>query len=356
MENSQIIALLAIAISLFGIGLAFVGLNGVQSDIRNLNNNLIGQSQTIKSLSSQLNDSNQLINQQTATINDLKTKQNTSQTQINSLQANLTSLENQINSLEERLNPLIPNPNPILFNPCAKPVNPGMEYGIQNATDQNVPTNGLVAEWNFEGNALDTSGHANNGMLCGGVTFVDGKIGKAVKFNGTNGVVSVSNNPSLNFGSTGSFSISLWMKSTQINSVDSPFGIVVDKRRNNDGIYQGYSIEDDSGLLVGRIRDGSANDAPVFSTTNVNDGVFHHIVYVVDRSTQTAKLYVDSSLQNTTRTASVGNIDSSVNLLFGGQAAPNTPTTFFAGILDQIRIYSRALSTSEIQTLFTSGS
>ncbi len=131
--------------------------------------------------------------------------------------------------------------------------------------------------------------------------------------------------------------------------------MLVEKGTKNDGQYKGFSMKDNFSKLIGRIRDGSSHDVPVISTTNVNDGNFHHIVYVVDRSAQTSNLYIDNILQATTSISSVGSIDSSVNLLFGGQASPNTQIDFYSGILDQIRMYNRALSTADIQSLFNEG-
>lgn len=215
------------------------------------------------------------------------------------------------------------------------------------STLHSIPKDGLVAEWKFDHNVKDTSGTGNNGVLSGGTAFVHGKVGQALSFDGSSGVVSVPNSPSLNFGSTGSFSISLWMKSGQ-----SGFGLLVDHRPNNDGVYKGYSIEDNSGLLIGRIRDGSVHDVPVFSTTNVNDNQFHHVVFVVDRSVQTEYLYIDNNLQGTADTSTVGDIDATTNFLMGGQQLPNTPVDFYSGILDQVRVYDRSLSPSEISVLF----
>ena len=215
------------------------------------------------------------------------------------------------------------------------------------ATSTAVATSGsgLVAEWKFEGNTFDTSGTGNNGD---GTTYVPGKIGQAISFNGINNVVVVPNSPTLNFGSTGSFTISTWMKSTQ-----SGFGVIVDDRRNNDGVYAGYSIEDSSGTLIARIRDNSGHDVPVVATSNVNNGVFHHIVFTVDRSTQTEKLYLDNTLQATASISNVGDTNSPYFLTFGGDTPPNTLVNFYSGIIDQVRIYGRSLSTSEIQNLFT---
>lgn len=215
-----------------------------------------------------------------------------------------------------------------------------------------------VGRWTFNnGNpaiASDNSGAGNDGTINGATVLSSQDCEKShcLNFDGLDDFVSVPNSPTLNFGSTESFSISLWMKSSQSGGDK----LIVDKRRNNDGIYQGYSIEDNSGLLIGIVRDSAANDVPVFSTTNVNDGNFHHIVYVIDRSTQTAKLYVDNFPQATASISSVGSIDSSVNLLLGGQQVPNTPVDFYSGTLDQVTIYNQALSPSEIRTLFVSGS
>ena len=189
----------------------------------------------------------------------------------------------------------------------------------------------------------------------GGVSFVPGKVGQALSFDGSSGTVLVPNSPSLNFGSTGSFSISLWMKSTQSGTGNPGSGWLVDHRRNNDGTYQGYSIDDTSGIIDARIRDGSANDVVVSSTTNVNDGNFHYVVFVVDRSSQTEQLYIDNSLQASAGIATVGSLDTSFDLDLGGTASPNTLVNFFAGTMDQVRIYNGALSTSDIQSLFNEG-
>ena len=224
--------------------------------------------------------------------------------------------------------------------------------GIPTSSNSCMPAAGLVGEWKFENNVLDTSGSGNNGVLSGGANYVSGKIGQALQFDGSTGAVLIPNSPSLNYGSTGSFSISTWIKSTQSGGGGAGFGLIIDHRRNNDGTYAGYSIEDSNGTIYGRIRDSSAHDVATTSTSNVNDGIFHNIVFVVDRATQTEKLYIDDNLQSSQSIASVGDIDTAFDLYMGGTASPNTPVDFFNGIIDQTRIYSKALSDSEIQTLF----
>lgn len=298
MDNPQIIALVAIAISVISIGLVVADVFNLQTVLMNLNTNLIEQSQTIKSLNQQQNASQQIIEEQ--------------QSDIMKMQNNISNLTNKVNSLEDRVTSL----------------------------ERRLPQNCL------------TSGSCPPPPIQEPSAFVQGKIDQALSFDGVGDVVTIPNSPTLNFGSTGSFSISLWMKSTQSGTGNAGFGWLVDHRRNNDGVYQGYTIGDRAGIIDARIRDGSAHDVVVSSTTNVNDGNFHHVVFVVDRSSQTESLYIDNVLQNSTSISTVGSIDTAFDLHFGGTASPDTPINFFNGIMDQVRIYDRMLSLSEIHSLF----
>ncbi len=222
------------------------------------------------------------------------------------------------------------------------------------AIDMNQESSALssvVAKWTFNnGNSAivkDQSGNGNDGIIIGS-TVLSGKnckTGHCLSFDGVDDLVSVKDSTTLNFGSTGSFSISLWMKSSNGE------GWIVDHRRNNDGIYAGYTIQDASGIIAARIRDSSGNDVPVISTTNIHDGKFHQIIFVVDRSTQTEKLYIDKNLEASANISTVGNIDTAFDLHLGGTAEPNTPVDFYTGILDQVTIYDQALSQSMIRTL-----
>ena len=179
------------------------------------------------------------------------------------------------------------------------------------------------------------------------MTFVQGKIGQALSFDGT-AIDRILNSSTLNFG-VGSFSISTWVKTNQ-----TIIGWIVEHRPNNDGVYAGYSLEGSAqGVLLGRIRDSSAHDVTV-STGPINDNQFHHVLYVVDRSIQTSKMYVDGNLVSSADISSVGNIDqNSIGVDIGYTSSPNTPNGPFVGQVDQTRIYNSALSSSDVQSLFT---
>lgn len=214
-----------------------------------------------------------------------------------------------------------------------------------------IPTAGLVVEWLFENNAIDTSGNANNGETNGNISYQPGKIGYGINLDGT-GIDRVPYSSNLNFPTT-SFSISLWIKTTSPS-----LGWIVEHRRNNDGCYSGYSIEDaGNGKLVGRLRicapatDTAANFDIV--TNQINDGIWHNVVFVVDRANNMSKIYQDDVLVNSLAVSSLGNISqTSIGVDLGNTDSPNTPDTAHNMTLDQVRIYDRVLSPSDITALY----
>ncbi|MDR3781809.1 MAG: hypothetical protein P4K92_00655 [Candidatus Nitrosotalea sp.] len=108
MNTSEIIAIIAVAVSLVSIGLLFADNLNFHSEIISLNNNITGQSQTIKDLDNKLD-----LNKQTMT--QLQANNTTSSEQIISLNSRVTSLEQQVNSIESNqqqlVHPDIPCPN-----------------------------------------------------------------------------------------------------------------------------------------------------------------------------------------------------------------------------------------------------
>ena len=222
------------------------------------------------------------------------------------------------------------------------------------------PMSVLLSHWGFDEGADvtadDKTGNGNQGTLMGNPIWLSSTQcatgGSCLEFDGVDDVVVVKSSPTLNLKGSASFSISLWLKSTQSGAGDRGFGWLVDHRRNNDGMYAGHSIGDASGVIAARISDAGGNDVQISSTRNVNDGKWHHIVYVVDRYTQQIRLYIDNTLESSDQISSVGTIETPVDLNLGGTAVPNTEMNFYDGALDQVRIYSGALTSAEILHLY----
>lgn len=110
MENLQVIALVAIGISIVSISLTVANNSSFQSTLLDLNTRIIEQSQTIKSLNDQLNSSQQATSVQSQTMQYMSDQLNSSrQTILEQKQAidqineNVTLLTNKIQSLEDKI-------------------------------------------------------------------------------------------------------------------------------------------------------------------------------------------------------------------------------------------------------------
>ena len=197
---------------------------------------------------------------------------------------------------------------------------------------------GLVAYYPFNGNANDESGNGNHGTVNGATLAVDknGTADSAYSFDGVDDYVDCGYDASLNPG-TGDISVVAWIKTTQ-----SSRGEIVEKGHDvqnvgyNLGVYPDYKAHFGKmdGLIVG-------------SSSTVNDGEWHHIVGL--KAGNYFKVYIDGTFDNEVSGADNLNLDSDHGLLIGTRRANACP---FNGTIDDIRIYNRTLSESEIQTLY----
>ena len=214
----------------------------------------------------------------------------------------------------------------------------------------NAPS-GLLAWWAAEGNAADSVG-TNNGTIVGGLTFVPGKVGTAFQFNGTDSAVNFNTNVT-NFR-TNDFTVEFWIKTSATRNE-----AVMEKRTVcNLGSAWNVRIGDSSqthpGKLFFEILTSGA-DYQVYSASPINDGAWHHAGLV--RSGLTLLMYIDG--QQSTTVAMTGTVDIINNSIFRmGQNVCQCcdGTSPYSGTLDEISIYGRALSASDIQNIYNVGS
>ncbi len=212
-----------------------------------------------------------------------------------------------------------------------------------------IPRNGLVAEYLFNGDASDSSGSGNHGQLgtASGTDASDpalttdrfGNTSSAYNFDGLDDYIQ-SDWTSI---SISSFTISVWINTSEI--ANSNFRYFSDFRSY-------YYLAVQNGKVVGPGHWDFPN-AWEESTMSVNDGVWHHVILVYDESTRKAKLYINNTFQ--------WELLSSVSRTFNAtlydigernrDLTPGTDKSFY-GKIDDVRIYNRALSASEIQALY----
>ena len=218
---------------------------------------------------------------------------------------------------------------------------------------------GLIGLWHFdEGSgtvANDSSGKDNVGTLINGSTWTGGKINSALGFDGIDDYVRVRDSSTLR-PENGSWTISIWAKPPNQN-LSVP---IVAKRQNASPYEQfdlGISGPDSHSWPSGKkivfnyIEAVSRNERSGYTTDNVVDGEWHHIVTIADKDYDTIRMYVDGQERSVVvehRYGSWPTINNSDDLQIGGENS----SLYFNGIIDEVRIYNRALSADEVLNLF----
>lgn len=216
--------------------------------------------------------------------------------------------------------------------------------GAINIVDSSClpPPTGMVAWWPAEGNAYDL-GSTNNGTLENGATFAPGEAGYAFSLNGVDQFVSLPDNSAWGFG-TNAFSIDLWANYSAIDG--SPAFLANDQGggATHKWIFwlNGGTLQFHVNMPTGATYIGSAAFSPAL-------GQWYHIA--ITRSGSTFLFYINGSLvSSNTSTVVIPTANAPLTI---GQAEGSFN---FNGMLDEIHIYNRALSSSEIEGIYNAGS
>ncbi|MCI0349421.1 MAG: DUF1929 domain-containing protein [Acidobacteriales bacterium] len=198
-----------------------------------------------------------------------------------------------------------------------------------------------VASYAFRENAgtttVDGSGNGNQGTLTKGPVWTTGKFGSGISFDGVNDHVLVPDRNSLDLGATGT--VSAWVRLNQLNRWNS---VIAKGSANNDALHN-YALEiNNANRFMCILGNGSASRT-LTSTTTATTGTFYHLACVWDGTT--LQLYINGALNTSTaqNLTPAGNAASLYIGLFGGNADP------LAGVIDEVRIYNRALTQAQVQ-------
>lgn len=223
----------------------------------------------------------------------------------------------------------------------------GLGAPVHAATD---PAD-IIAHYEFEGNTDNTSsfGSIYNATIEGGsVSYVDGFLGQAVKFDGSGGYVKLPNdilrnNPNFTvimyFKTTGS-GVLLGYQNTQIPASPSQYMPIA-------------YINNVTGKLVSSLWIGG--DLTVISPERVDNGVWHKLA--VSASSSSISLYLDDLPIGTNNSGSVQHLSMSYNQLGKGFGTGRNLTTdnygwaSYTGLIDDVYILSKGLSSDDIQTM-----
>ena len=215
---------------------------------------------------------------------------------------------------------------------------------------------GIVAWWPAEGNANDIIG-GNNGTPKGSLSYNNGEVGQAFVFDGYTSFITVPASASLNIGTGGGLTIECWINPSVTNA-NSPGGaggpLIEWDSDDTDGCE--FWADADNSLYV-NIKDTSGN-GHTFQTAGgvINSNVWQHVALTYDETSGQMNMYVNG---NVVGSANFGNFTPQttypVNLgQRTGQVIGDGDT--YAGMMDELSLYNRALSSNEITAIYNAGS
>ena len=235
---------------------------------------------------------------------------------------------------------------------------PGLEVDEQGVLRKATGnTDGLAGWWRGEGNTLDSAGF-NHGTVVNGLDYIPGVAGMAFKFNGVDQYIVIPPASELNI--TGDITVSFWAKRTEF---DNPQVVLIIGGGAIAGIDvpsvyhlrfsagEGMPVRPGNRILAAFERSDGTNINLV--GPEVSDTAFHHYVYV--RVGNTHKLYLDGTVVvDEAFTAVPGNISGLPSTIGAVDSAtnPSGHSSYFGGIIDEVRVYNRALLDSEVRRLF----
>lgn len=220
-------------------------------------------------------------------------------------------------------------------------------WGLESrAQDNTFVTNGLVAYYSFNGNANDTSGYGNNGAA-NAVTFVPDRFGiasNAVFLNGSSAYVGIPYSTNFNIPGNGQFTLAAWFKLSGYGSGALGIGSLIVKGTANGAWDYGLECPYANQLVLWA---GQGGQYPCVSTNVLQLSKWYQ--GVVTYSNAHWALYQNGVLLNETNTAY--QITTSAGGLAIGRKGEAATDNFY-GTIDDVRIYNRALSASEVSRLY----
>ncbi len=218
-----------------------------------------------------------------------------------------------------------------------------MAFGLTTNAQNIDLQKGLLGYWPFNGNSKDASGNNLNAVQYGS-SFVNAKFGQGIQFSNksNSGWFDKKDYVVLPKISFDDFSLSLWVKFNKANNYDA--GAAIFSVGDNSSKYFILFCNSNSGDLYFSYNGTESNKY------NINDNKWHFINVI--KSSGNISIYIDGSKFDS---------KSISNFYFTNQPAyfsyhqwynGSSGSSRFYGVLDEVRLYNRAISNTESQALF----
>lgn len=221
---------------------------------------------------------------------------------------------------------------------------------LQQTQAQNWLTNGLVAYYPFNGNVNDESGNGHHGLIAGSVASAPDRFGNAARayrfVHETYGSINVSS-PVFNLGQT-EYTIAGWFCSDDVTKL---YQNII-----NTIPHPGFMLELNNEVVPGRVELSTGSGSAwtdlylTGAKTNFTNQVWYQVVLTKSGTNYT--VYLNGQLDGQHGVSAAAGYNYNVGYRFGAINSGTWNWQGFHGRLDDFRIYSRALSASEVAQLY----
>lgn len=201
----------------------------------------------------------------------------------------------------------------------------------------------LVSYYRLEGNANDEVG-INNGTITGATSTSSGKFEGAYNFSGVTQSINVSDSNTLDLTN---LTISAWVKTDSLGALRT----IVAKGETTSSKSLPYALMLSSGNLLYGTIGNTISYKDLTGVTALTTNTWYHVAMTVNNTDMT--LYLNGVSDKTT-TKTVVPFNSANQLVIGGIFKTGV-LYFWNGTIDEVKIYNRSLSTTEISALYNQG-
>ena len=220
-----------------------------------------------------------------------------------------------------------------------------------------IPTNGLVASFPFNGNANDESGNGFNGIVYGATLTTDrcNKDRSAYLFNGYDNFINLPVWKALN--TDNSFSIIAWFNNYTMTSdgkySDNAIFGQTDGESDSDFPIVAIVVKNDN-TLIGVVRGTNYPSVGIQTVAPIQNNTWNQVALVRDAQKDSLAFFFNGLLVGKAKTDLVGNTATNDWASIGAYYDDlQTIFHFFCGKIDDILVYNRALSDEEVKKLYT---